>query len=219
MVVVKTKLKVWIIDSNILTYWIMGKFILNWLIVDYFNLSKDLANTYLKRYENSINFIDEAMKQKKKFHRFYIVDLTLNEVFSGVKNEIKSVILFKEGYPLSRWTDRRLHGQIQLDEDFIVRVRDFIYEAFDRLMEKIDILVTPMNREEYFDVYSSLVLLNITMETQDAILLTTSILEKADYFVTKDEASVGKYKKEIKEQYNLEIISPKQALTILGDKP
>jgi len=217
--VVKTKLKVWIIDSNILTYWIMGKFILNWLIVDYFNLSKDLANTYLKRYENSINFIDEAMKQKKKFHRFYIVDLTLNEVFSGVKNEIKSVILFKEGYPLSRWTDRRLHGQIQLDEDFIVRVRDFIYEAFDRLMEKIDILVTPMNREEYFDVYSSLVLLNITMETQDAILLTTSILEKADYFVTKDEASVGKYKKEIKEQYNLEIISPKQALTILGDKP
>jgi len=197
----------------------MGKFILNWLIVDYFNLSKDLANTYLKRYENSINFIDEAMKQKKKFHRFYIVDLTLNEVFSGVKNEIKSVILFKEGYPLSRWTDRRLHGQIQLDEDFIVRVRDFIYEAFDRLMEKIDILVTPMNREEYFDVYSSLVLLNITMETQDAILLTTSILEKADYFVTKDEASVGKYKKEIKEQYNLEIISPKQALTILGDKP
>jgi len=196
----------------------MGKYILNWLIVDYFNLSQDLVSTYLKRYEDSINIIERSLKQKKKLHRFYIVDLTLNEIFSGIKNEVKSVILFKEGYPLSRWTDRRLHGQIQLDEDFIIKIRDFIYEAFDRLMKKIDILVTPMDREEYFDVYSSLVLLNIAIGTQDAVLLTASILENADYFVTKDETSIGKYKKMIKERYGLEIISPKQALTILGDK-
>lgn len=209
--------KIWIIDSNIVIYWIMGKSILNWLIVDQYGLSQDLVNTYLKRYEDSINFVDNAMKQKKKFHRFYIVDLTLNEVFSGVKDEIKSVILFKEGYPLSRWTDKRISGQIQLREDFIVKIRDFVYESFDKLMNKIDILATPMDHEEYFDIYPSIVLLNVAMGTQDAILLTTSIIENADYFVTKDEASIGKFKKMIKDKYGLEIVNPKQALTILEE--
>ena len=218
MVVVKHKPKVWILDSNVLVYWIMGKYILKWLIVEYFKLSEDLVNTYLKRYEDSITFVDEALKQKKKDHRFYVVDLSLNEIFSGVKDEVKSIILFKNGYPISRWTDRRLAGQIQLEEEQIVKIRDFIYESWDVLMEKFMILFIPYYRKKYFEVYSSLTLLNIAMRTQDAILLTTAILEKANYFITKDDSSIGKYKEMIKNQYGLEIVRPKQGLNILKRK-
>ncbi|PKP56656.1 MAG: hypothetical protein CVT89_05845 [Candidatus Altiarchaeales archaeon HGW-Altiarchaeales-2] len=218
MDMVKTKPKVWVPDSNIIVYWIMGRHILRWLIVDYYKFSEELVSTYLKRYEDSINFVDEILKQEKDSNKFYMVDLTLNEVFSGIKDEIKSVMLFEKGYPLSRWSDRRLIGELKLDEEFIIKIRDFIAHAFHELMKKIEILPVPYEDKGYFDVYASLTLKNIAMQTQDAILLTTAILEKADYFVTKDDYSVGRYKGVIKDKYDLEIICPEHGLNVLKRK-
>ena len=80
----------------------------------------------------------------------------------------------------------------------------------------MDIIHTtsPSDENNYLEVYSSLIFLYPALKTQDAILITTGIFENIDYFVTKDDALIN-IRKEILEQYRMEIVRPQKASQIL----
>jgi hypothetical protein len=46
-------------------------------------------------------------------------------------------------------------------------------------------------------------------------ILTTAIFNKGDYFITKDEKLIRSTKKILKDEYDLDIINPKNAIGIL----
>ena len=62
-------------------------------------------------------------------------------------------------------------------------------KGLDVLIEnKIEIIptISPSDAPDYYEVYSSLIFLSPKLNTQDAILLTTSIFQEINYFVTPD---------------------------------
>lgn len=68
------------------------------------------------------------------------------------------------------------------------------------------------------EIYSSILFLIKETKTQDVTLLTTAILNRADYFVTKDERLIKSAKKIINERYGLGIIKPIEAICIIKEK-
>ncbi|MCZ7382770.1 MAG: hypothetical protein O8C64_14525 [Candidatus Methanoperedens sp.] len=211
--------KVWFIDANILVHWVLGKGeVLNFLI-DKFHLNNEFFNIYSKRYEDSISFIEELRKSRSLYdaNEFYVSHLAMNELFSGLKDELRSIILFKNGVPISRWRDSRNNPEItSTDYEAIYKTT---LKSFDILFGKKAIeYIDEQSLEDnpnYFDIYSSILFLVKEAKTQDSTLLTTAILNRADYFVTKDEVLIKSAKNIIKDGYNLDLIKPAHAVQIL----
>ena len=75
--------------------------------------------------------------------------------------------------------------------------------------------VKPSTDDRYFDVFDELVFRTPTMNTQDMHLLTSAILNRADYFVTTDISLIGKYGKFIRKRYNLKIVQPSEMKRVI----
>jgi hypothetical protein len=211
--------KVWFIDANILVHWVLGKGDVLSFLIDKFHLTHEFFDVYSKRYEDSISFIEELIKSgsQKESDEFYISHLAINELFSGLKDELRSILLFKNGVPISRWRDSRNNPDItSADYESIYKIT---LKSFDILFGKKAIeYIDEQSQEDnpnYFDIYSSILFLVKEAKTQDSTLLTTAILNEADYFVTKDDVLIKSAKHLIKDNYGLELINPTQALQIL----
>jgi hypothetical protein len=214
--------KVWFIDANILVHWVLGKGdVLNFLI-DKFHLTNEFFDIYSERYEGSISFIEELIKSgsQNESDEFYVSHLAINELFSGLKDELRSILLFKNGVPISRWRDSRNNPDITSSD--YEAIYETTLKSFDILFGKKAIKYIDEQSQEdnsnYFEIYSSILFLVKEAKTHDSTLLTTAILNGADYFVTKDDVLIKSGKNLIKDSYNLELISPAHALQILHKK-
>jgi len=197
----------------------MGKGgVLNYLITN-FDLSVEFSDVYSKRYENSLNLIEMIINFGKQNNsdEFYISHLAINELFSAIRDELRSIILFKNGIPISRWRDGRNNPDIKSSD--YESVYKIILESFDILFENQAIV--PIHEKSleddpnYLEIYSSILFLIKIAKTQDSTLLTTAILNKADYFVTKDEPLIKSAKKLFNDNYGVELISPAHAMQLL----
>ncbi len=211
--------KVWFIDANILAHWVLGKGDVLSFLIEKFHLTNEFFDVYSKRYEDSINFIEELIKSgsQEKSNEFYISHLAINELFSGLKDELRSILLFKNGVPISKWRDSRNNPDITSDN--YEAIYKITLKSFDILFGKKAIeYIDEQSQEDnpnYFDIYSSILFLVKEAKTQDSTLLTTAILNEADYFVTKDDVLIKSVKNLIKDPYHLELINPAHALQIL----
>ena len=209
--------KKWIVDTNILVHWLMASQIMQFSITQ-FRLATEFLDIYKNRYEKSINFVNEVLETPKDEHDFVVVELSLNELFSGVKDEVRSILLFVKGVPISRWTSKRETQEVKFPKDLSKKIYELTSLGLDTLFasNKIGIIpaTSPSDEEDYLEVYSSLVFLHPELKTQDAILVTTGIFEKANYFVTgdRDLISIGK---ELVEQYSMKVVRPQRASQIL----
>lgn len=211
--------KVWFIDTNITAHWVLGKGgVLNFLVKE-FNLTEEFYELYSKRYEESINLIEEIIKlgKHKKNNEYYISYLSINELFSALRDELRSILLFKNGVPISKWRDSRNNPDIKPSE--YKSIYEITLKSFDILFENkaIELMHEESLEDDpnYLDIYSSILFLVKEAKTQDSTLLTTAILNKADYFITKDDTLIKSAKNLIKIHYGLELINPTQALQIL----
>lgn len=211
--------KVWFIDTNITAHWVLGKGgVLNFLVKE-FNLTEEFYELYSKRYEESINLIEEIIKlgKHKKNNEYYISYLSINELFSALRDELRSILLFKNGVPISKWRDSRNNPDIKSNE--YKSIYEITLKSFDILFENkaIELMHEESLEDDpnYLDIYSSILFLVKEAKTQDSTLLTTAILNKADYFITKDDTLIKSAKNLIKVHYGLELINPTQALQIL----
>jgi len=209
--------KKWIVDTNILVHWLMASQIMQFSITQ-FRLATEFLDIYKNRYEKSINFVNKVLETPKDEHDFVVVELSLNELFSGVKDEVRSILLFVKGVPISRWTSKRETQEVKFPQDLSKKIYELTSLGLDTLFasNKIGIIpaTSPSDEEDYLEVYSSLVFLHPELKTQDAILVTTGIFEKANYFVTgdRDLISIGK---ELVEQYSMKVVRPRRASQIL----
>ncbi len=204
----------WIIDTNIAVHWLIANQILEFLI-KYFHLSQEFANVYKTRYMESCDFINKVLELPQEADEFLIAELSINELFSGLRDEIRTVILFKEGVPISRWASKRETEGVQLDEELSRNTHELVLKGFDTLFgaQKIRIVetTTPSDAPDYLDVYSSLIFLYPMLRTQDAMLITTAIFERATRFVTTDRDLI-RVGRALKERYEVEVLLPTTAL-------
>lgn len=211
--------KVWFLDTNILAYWVFGKGGVLKSLIEKFNLSKEIYDVYFERYKKSISIIDEIVSQKNKGLKdeFFISYLAINELFSAIRDELRSVILFNSGVPISMWRDPRNNPDIKI-EDY-EPIYKLTLKSFDFLFENNAIILidesSPEFESNYWEIYSQILFQINQSKTQDATLLTTAIFNKADYFITKDLTLIKSSKKMMMEKHNLKIIKPTEALHLL----
>ena len=113
-----------------------------------------------------------------------------------------------------------MHGQIRRSPEKCFRaVYNKTFQSFDTLFEEGRIhYITEGSAEsdpEYWSIYAPLLFLTKDAKTQDATLLTTAIINRADYFVTKDEPLMKAAKKKLLDTYQMELIRPSRGLELL----
>jgi hypothetical protein len=182
------------------------------LFCDRYGLSEEFKEVYLARYSQSISFIDEVITQRhrKPLCDFYISYLALNELFSAIRDELRTIILFKNGLPISRWRDGRNFPEIP--DECTEAIYAKIQSTFDALFENGAIV--PLsdepgeNGDNFSEIFAWLIFSSKGIETQDAILLTTAILVRAECFVTKDDKLRREVRDTLKQRYNIELLQP-----------
>lgn len=184
-----------------------------------YHLTTEFRDVYTSHYTESISFIDEIIKEEipESEHEFYVSSLAINELFYAVKDELRSIILFNKGMPISRWRDARTNPDIP--EKCFRAIYDQTLTSFDTLLGEGSIHYLPevsaVSDPEYWSIYAPLLFLTKDAKTQDATLLTTAIINRADYFVTKDEPLIRAAKKNLMADYNMELIKPSTGLALL----
>jgi predicted nucleic acid-binding protein len=184
-----------------------------------FSLHQDFQEVYRARYKTSAAFLDEINVQRERdlSDEIYVSALATNELFSAIRDEVRSILFFKKGIPLSRWRDSRNNPEIP--EENYEKIYELTLQAFDTLFENHGITITPevspWDDANYWSIYSSILFLIKESKTQDATLLTTAILNEADYFVTLDEPLVRSAKKKMAQEYDLHLINPTEGLQLL----
>jgi len=202
--------KVWFIDTNILAHWVLGEGGILQYLCERFDLHRDFFDVYLGRYQTSLAFIDEIVQQRSRGlpDEFYMSALATNELFSAIRDEARSILLFKSGIPISRWRDSRNNPEIP--EEHYERIYELTLGSFDTLFENHGIVIipeaSPWEDDTYWSICSSILFLIRKSKTQDAILLTTAILNRADYFVTLDIPLIRSAKQKLHEEYGLQLL-------------
>ena len=79
----------------------------------------------------------------------------MNEVYSAVRDEIRSILLFKNGTPLSRWSEEK--NSLDLPEDTMETVYKDIENKFDVLFGDNTIIPLSDEPEEKGDNFSEIV--------------------------------------------------------------
>lgn len=184
-------------------------------LIQHFRLSQEFSNVYKNRYSESCDFVNKVLELPQNDDEFLITELSVSELFSGLRDEVRTVILFVNGVPISRWAYKRETKEAQFTDRLSESIHELALKGFDTLFrsQKIRIVETtvPSHEPDYLEVYSSLVFLNPELRTQDAILITTAIFERANRFVTMDKVLIN-LGKELEARYSLEVLRPATAL-------
>lgn len=209
----------WYIDTNSLVPWLITDSGVLDLFIKRYGIPSVFRDIYLDRHTHSIDFIQRIIDLKSKgfSDEFYFSYLAMNEVYSAVRDEIRSILLFKNGTPLSRWSEEK--NSIDLPDDSMETVYKDIENKFDVLFGNNTIIPLSDEPEEkgdnFSDIVASLIFTFKRVKTQDAILLTTAISVKANYFVTFDKRLIAEVSKELTKKYQLHLISPNHGNTLL----
>ncbi len=95
--------------------------------------------------------------------------------------------------------------------------------SFDVLFENHGITIipeaSPWEDDTYWSICSSILFLIRESKTQDATLLTTAILNRADNFVTLDTPLIRSARQVLQDEYRLHLINPTEGLQVLRGVP
>jgi hypothetical protein len=213
---------IWFIDTNVLAHWVLGEGGVLKFFCEQLKLPCDFLNVYLGRYQTSLMFIDEIVRQRRNGlpDEFYVSALATNELFSSIRDEVRSILLFKGGIPISRWRDSRNNPQIP--EECYEHIYGLTLASFDTLFENHGITIipeaSPWEDGTYWSICSSILFLIRESKTQDATLLTTAILNRADSFVTLDTPLIRSAKQALQDGYGLHLLNPTEGLQALRGK-
>ena len=209
----------WCIDTNTLVPWLITDSRVLDLLIKKSGIPSDFRDIYLNRHKHSIDFIQKIidLKSEGSSDEFYFSYLAMNEVYSAVRDEIRSILLFKNGTPLSRWSEEK--NSLDLPGDSMETVYEDIENKFDVLFGSNTIIPLSDEPDEkgdnFSEIVASLIFTFKRVKTQDAILLTTAILVRANYFVTFDKRLISEVSKELDKKYQLHLISPNHGNTLL----
>ncbi|HJJ44872.1 MAG: hypothetical protein MJ005_03675 [Methanocorpusculum sp.] len=214
---------IWCIDTNVLASWILVEGRLLESVVKNSNVPANYADLYREKYSHDITFINLILAAETsellKDNEIYIPFLATNELFSALKDEIICLKLFEKGDPVSTWPRNKAHQSLKDGEERLIF--ETVLRMIDQLLENGVTIIedsTDVPHNNFWDVFASLLLKTENTRTQDVMLLTTSVLNGADYFVTRDERLIQALKKTMKTEYDLTRLSSSSALSELKKK-
>ncbi len=208
-----------LIDSNVIAYWVISKNI-NEKIFDKLDLPDGFKNGYNDRYNNSLSFIDAVIDEtfKDKFD-FITYDFNIFEVAKAIKDEIRTLYLFKKGVPISRWTTTR--NNERFEEEIISEIYAGYSTAQDTLfiknkinLQNIPFSINSKTYANFYEFYSYILFRIPDLSTQDALIISGCYIDKIDYLISEDRRlrdiwkAFVKENKIIKDGVDLEIKSP-----------
>jgi predicted nucleic acid-binding protein len=220
----------WYIDTNVLAHWVLGKGGVLQLLCEQSALPDQFFEIYSSRYEPSLTFVNTIIdkKNQKITDNFFVSHLAINELFSAIRDEMRSILLFNKGCPISMWRNPRYDPIIDaIDYQAVYKqtLQAFIPLFEDgkkdgKTQDSVIQLMVEQSPESpnYWDVYSSILFMVKEAKTHDATLLTSAILDKADYFVTLDKSLIKNAKKMLNDQYNIHLVTPKESMNIFRTK-
>ncbi|QYZ80055.1 hypothetical protein E2N92_11775 [Methanofollis formosanus] len=222
MTPVTAREKVWFLDTNVFAHWVLGEGKVLRYLCDDLDLHDEFFQIYQKRYHNSITFIEKIFEKRQEglSDEFYVSSLATNELFAAIRDEVRSILFFKNGVPISRWRDARNNPDISAG--CYEKIYEMTLQSFDSLFENHGIVIIPefppWDDPNYWSILSSILFLIKETKTQDATLLTTAILNRAHYFVTLDTPLIRSAKKSIHSHYSLALVNPTEGLQILRNR-
>lgn len=212
---------VWFIDTNVLASWIIVESGLLKKLSEHYNYPFQYQELYSEKYRGEVAFINAVLNANperfQKEHEMLVSFLATNELFSAIRDEVISLKLFHKGIPVSRWPGAKNRETLSEEESKLV------YETTLAVWDKLfggNVIVTnddPFEGEaadttNYWDIYAPILFKIKNTKTQDTMLLTTAIINDADYFVTRDDHLKEDVGDVLQKQYGLHIINPDTAL-------
>jgi len=211
----------WYIDTNVIAHWVLGKGGVLQLLCNQSSLPDKFFEIYSSRYEPSLTFINTIIDKKSQriTDNFFVSHLAINELFSAIRDEMRSILLFNKGCPISMWRNPRYDPTIDAQDYQAVyeqTTQEFI-PLFEGSAIQLMIEMSP-NSPDYWEVYSSILFMIKEAKTHDATLLTSAVLDKAAYFVTLDTSLIKHAKKMLNDEYHILLVTPKEAMNIFRTK-
>lgn len=212
----------WFIDTSVLANWIISKSGSTEYLFNALGIGFEHISNYNNKHKDSIDFINKIINLNENdpsYHdEYYITYLTIDELFSSVKDEINSIMLFKEGEPISRWRDPRNLKPIK--EEHFKEIYTLTMSTLDKLLaDDSRITLTPdrsFRDKEFLGIYARILFLMKDARTQDSVLLATAVLNGADYFVSRDGKIKRNYKQSILPGSQMHVIEPENGLRLLN---
>jgi hypothetical protein len=150
---------------------------------------------------------------------FFVSHLAINEMFSAIRDEMRIFLLFNKGCPISMWRNPRYDPVIDPDDYKSVyeQTTRAIIPLFEDSIIELMVEQSPDN-PNYWEVFSSILFMVKEAKTHDATLLTSAILDKAEYFVTLDKSLIKNAKKMLRDEYGILLVPPDEAMNIIRTK-
>jgi len=199
------------IDTNTLVHWM--------IIKKKLESSGESAIEKYKNLRQSYEFIESAITGKFENAKFYISHLTLAEMTKALVDFLVYEKMRLDGVAAIYWG--RYFKDYLLSHDEFGDFHDAVIKVSNLLEDKLEVI-----NDELFDLeYYPYFIARAGLGAHDAILLTTAIRKKINYFVTMDRDFHDLLKdrrlKNIREFFkkqNLQIVKPKKMMQILrGD--
>ncbi|ATZ61820.2 MAG: hypothetical protein BME93_05125 [Methanosarcinales archaeon Met12] len=182
------------LDSNVVANWI--------LIKDSTNKFEELKkDEILKERLSNISYSHILVEALLGTDEYYskVSNLALAEVFYVLYTEISSLRMYRLGIPMTLWP--KLRKKYASEEDLYL-IKEIVSKYIKELKNKIGIVNDEIDEE----VYPKLVL-DYRLRTHDAVLLTTSILNKCSWYITNDKEIVdldkGRRKPKFSERFKI----------------
>jgi predicted nucleic acid-binding protein len=213
----KSMVHIWFIDTNVVASWIIAESTLLEKLSKYYKFPDGYRELYRQKYQSEVELINSITSMDKtqmpETNEFYISFLSTNELFSAIRDEIVSLILFNNGEPISRWPGLKssiilTDKQAQLTYKTILKKMGYLFENNVKMILDWD---EEQKNSSYWDIASSFLFKLKNTKTQDTMLLTTAILNSADFFVTRDERLIKESQEILQTAYNLKVIKPETA--------
>jgi len=197
------------IDTNTIVHWLVIK-----------KMMEEHGTEVLEKYRRlrqSYEFVEAVLSRKFKNAEFYISRLTLAEMTKAILDFIVYEKMRLDGvaaiYGMKYFKDYLL-----TDEEFDSFLEGII-EAFNVLESELNVLEDDLSDLEYYPFFVA----RAGLRTQDAILLTTAIRHKMDYFVTMDrdfhdlleDKRIRDRTRKFFEERNFRIVRPGRMIQIL----
>jgi len=194
------------LDTNIIVDWI--------LIKEKIENEKELEEDGLlrKRFkEKSFSYtLLEIFLNVEKDVEVVTCDFAWAEAYSIIYDEIICKKLYMEGIPYRMWNKLRKYKELRGDAIDVFRSQ--VINDFEKLKTRIETV-----KDEVDDEIFPLLFHKSRMGIYDAMILTTAIVNKADYFVTQDKDIVNVSKKPFF-KFPMELTNPRDLLKEFENK-
>ncbi|NJE11888.1 PIN domain-containing protein [Thermococcus sp. LS2] len=134
----------------------------------------------------------EALKDENTYEAVTST-LALGEVYHVLYNEVLSLKMYRSGIPLTLWSKLRNKNDLTEDE------KSIFWDTVRSYLNELKSFIAVVDDKVDDEIYPKLVL-DYGLRPHDAILLTTAIKNRCEWFITNDSEIITLNKQKLKDK-------------------